>query len=266
VGDEPATLCWAAKPEEGLRGLYRSGGISFGAPSYQMSADRTEIRSLPVRTWSSATVTAGWERRNQASSLVESSLRDDGTGRLRGIVTQRFGEPLADWTIYYRNFVYFPTEPAEQLTAPSWKSGEKWVVDGYVPYTLIEGFLTGRRETVRKAQGTKQDSVSIQNDTYDPLEWNPFRLLRMISFHELAGGPAYTGLANNALVHMDLSRVVNLEHGVTDHAVLFARVKSPATRVRIDGEVLAPAEHWTFVRAVLPVSQGGTVSRADEAR
>jgi hypothetical protein len=118
---------------------------------------------------------------------------------------------------------------------------------------------------VRRASDKAQETISIQNETYNALEWNPFRLVRMISLHELAGGPAYTGLTNSALANMDLSRVVEQQHGVTDHAVLFARIKSPATSVTIDGETVTPSEHWTFVRAILPVSQSA-VSRADQSR
>lgn len=264
VGNTPATLCWAAKPEEGLRGLYRSGGISFGNPSYEINNARTEIHSLPVRTWSSATLSAEWEQ-PQSSTLVESALRDDGTGRLKGTVTHRFPEPLTDWAIYYRHYVYYPAEPTAQIANPSWAAGQKWGIDGNVPQTLITGYLTGRREVVRRATDTKQVGTSVLKDSYNALEWSPFRLVRMISLHKLAGGPDYTSLTNSALASMDLSRVIQLENGVTNHAVLFARIKSPATNVTVDGKAVAPAEHWTFVRVILPVSQSA-VSRADQSR
>ncbi len=56
----PAEVGWNAKPEEGLRGVYRQGGTQFGAPSYQTTADHHEIQGLPVRLWSSYSLASEW--------------------------------------------------------------------------------------------------------------------------------------------------------------------------------------------------------------
>jgi hypothetical protein len=93
--------------------------------------------------------------------------------------------------------------------------------------------------------------VFIESEIYDPMSRDLVRLWRTLSYHETTGGVAYTGLTNEALAQLDLSRLLGLEQ-----AVLFARLPGPATRYLINNEPAPPTEATTIIRAVLPVQPG----------
>jgi hypothetical protein len=117
---------------------------------------------------------------------------------------------------------------------------------------LIKTFLTGSQD--RLAKGV--DSISMKQQDYDPLDADPRRLLRMLVFHEAAGGPGFTGLTNDPLGTLDLSRLVNPDASLLKYpAVLLARTRSVVTKLQIDGKEVKPENRWTFIRAVLPVDQ-----------
>ncbi|MBX3442045.1 MAG: hypothetical protein KF774_06540 [Planctomyces sp.] len=256
-GREDVKLLWNAKPEEGLRGLYRRGGMHIGVPEYRVSADRSTIEDLPVRTWSSGAVAATWRRENApATPLVTAELRETSGERLRGTVRHHFAEPLTDWFIVFRRFAYFPDAGRGNLAAPVWAPGVDWSPQ-QGRQTLVDVYLTDRREIVtRTSRADKDQSVNIMTEAYNPLERNPSRLMRTLLFHEAANGSRYTTLSNYPLARLDGSRVINLEP-----AVLFARIRTPALTYQIDGEPVSPTESWTYVRAVLSVTPaGGTAS------
>ncbi len=253
----PARLGWNAKPEEGLRGLYRQGGINFGAPSYETSADHTEIRDLPVRVWSSYSLAADATRAlGDQPPFFESSLSESDAGRLQGDLQHHLPGPLREWIVFYKNFAYYPVARKGELQIADWQVGQRWRpgLDGQP--MILKSFLQGRRELLVKGQGKdfRKDQVASEVRPYDPLEFDPPRLFRMLSFHEAAAGSTYTGLANAPLSKLDLSRTV--EPGGTkalDHAVILGRIDAPLMNYQIDGTVVAPAASWTFVRAIVPV-------------
>jgi hypothetical protein len=255
AGGQPARICWAAKPEEGLRGLYRRGGISFGTPTYRLNTARTEIEDLPVRIWSSAAVEAEWEQDQPARQpLISGELRTLSSGRLRGSIRHHFVEPITDWFVVYRNFVFYPLAQRGNFTPLNWAPDTEWIVESG-DERLVKSFLTGQREAAVKVANEKDTRNITEVDRYDPLERNPLRLLRILSFHSATGGGAYTGLSNHALAKLDVSRLITIDEGV---AILFARLKTPVTKFNIDGQPLAPAEHWTFLRAMIPVKPAPT--------
>ena len=72
--------------------------------------------------------------------------------------------------------------------------------------------------------------------------------MRILTFHEAAGGKDYTGLDNSSLSYLDLSKMLTL-----DRAVLFGRINFPAAELIVDGESDAETTHTVFVRIVMPV-------------
>lgn len=252
-----AQLAWNAKPEEGLRGLYRQGGINFGAPEFRTSADHTQIEDLPIRLWSSYSLTAEASREQTGkAALFESSLTETEAGRLQGELQHNLPRPLSDWIVLYKNFVYHPVLQKGELRLGEWPAGAAWRpgVDGQS--ILVEGFLQGRRMMLVKGQGkdAKLDQVALEVTAYDALEFNPPRLLRMLSFHEAAKGAAYTGLSNFPLAKLDVSRLLDSgRYKGLDCAIVMGRLEAPLMNYEIDGASIKPAASWTFVRAVLPV-------------
>ncbi|QDT54890.1 hypothetical protein Pan44_29290 [Caulifigura coniformis] len=253
----PAGLAWSAKPEEGLRGLYRQGGINFGAPSFETTADHTRLEELPVRLWSSYSVAAEANRDlGGQPPMFESVLSESEAGRLRGEIRHHLSGPLNDWIVLYKNFLYHPVPARGELAVGEWASGGSWRPDFDGQSTLVKGYLQGARQFLAPGKGKdlKMKEVQLEVATYDASEFDPNRLIRFLSFHQAAGGSAYTGLANAPLAKLDLSRMLDIgpDKGI-DCAVVIGRLETPAMNYEINGAAVKPAGSWTFVRGILPV-------------
>jgi hypothetical protein len=252
-----ARLGWNAKPEEGLRGLYRQGGINFGSPTYRTTADHSRIEELPVRMWSSYSVLAEASRElKDQPPLFQSSLTESDAGRLQGEIRHHLPGPLRDWVVLYKNFLYHPVPRRGELMIGDWKPDEAWrpAFDGQS--TLVKVYLQGARQILTKGPGkdAKMEQVRTEVQPYDVSEFDPGHLMPILSFHEAAGGTSYTGLANAPLAKLDLSRALDSRaYKGTDCAVVMGRLESPAMSYEINGEKVQPASSWTFVRSVLPV-------------
>lgn len=248
--DDAARLRWVAKPEGGLRGLYRQGGLSVGSTDYDLSASRTQIDGLPLRTGSTYSLGGLWTHSwtEAETPLFEAELRDAEAGRLRGTLTHHFQGTLTDWIIAYKNFIYYPVAPRGSLAPLVWQSGQSWrPEDG--SQTVAQMLLTGRRTTAANLDSVKNQTLTIEMDEFDPLDRNVPRMMRTLLFHEATGGSAYTGLTNHPLQKLDATRLIS-----RDQAVLVARYAEPVTIYSVNGEPQKPTEHWTFIRAVLPVA------------
>jgi hypothetical protein len=252
-----ARLAWNAKPEEGLRGLYRQGGMNFGSPTFRTTSDHTRIDELPVRMWSSYSLSAEASRELKGQApLFESSLSESDAGRLQGEVQHHLPGSLRDWVIVYKNFLYHPVPGRGQLTIGEWKPGEEWRPAFHAQSTLVRVYLQEHRMTLTKGLGkdAKMEQVQLEVPPYDASEFDPGRLMPILSFHEAAGGTGYTGLANAPLAKLDLSRTLDSKsYKGTDCAVVMGRLEAPALTYEVNGSPAQPASSWTFVRAVVPV-------------
>lgn len=253
----PAQLTWNAKPEEGLRGLYRQGGINFGSPTYRTNAEHTTLQGLPVRQWSSFSIAAEWTGENLSGPpLVDATLAEIDAGRLTGGLKHHLPQPLKEWIVVYKNFVYYPFRKRGDLSEMEWLPGAEWRPDIEGQATLVRGFLTGRREMQVPGSGkdAKLDQIASEVEPYETTAFDPPRLIRMLSFHEAAGGSNYTGLSNFPLAKLDLSRALDTTtYKGIDSAYLIGRMETPVINYQIQGEAAKPASSWTFVRAALPV-------------
>lgn len=245
-----ARVSWFGKPETGFRGMYRTGGVDLGNPGYAFSPEYASILNLPIDQWSTKTVRAEWEQ--QVSLLpVENDLRDDGTGELAGSLTHHLPAPITDWILAYGGYVYFagrgaaesevniapgvPLEPAEVLP---------------VPRILSRVLVGGHNIVVDRGDKVGGDTTTPGRRTWDPLDRDPLNLMRMITFHEAAGGREYTGLSNATLARSDLSLLLPLHR-----AVLLGRISEPAMR-RTGKEDADPVNSSTIIRIILPVAAG----------
>jgi hypothetical protein len=88
------------------------------------------------------------------------------------------------------------------------------------------------------------------------------RIIRMMMFHDVAGGMDYTGLLHRFQSGLDFS-----DHLQQGRAVLVGRANSPASQIRLRNKnaMIEPAgEHFAFYRLLLPVST--QARRASEER
>ncbi len=258
VGFEAAprspVVTWAGIPESGFRGMYRAGGLDLANAPYSIGPDRDRIDNLPIGYASSKAVQAEW--RSSAQFIVRSDLQDDGSGRLQGTLTHDLPVGITDYCLAYRNLAYVPRATAINGRAPSLPPGLAWNPAESLQPRILDRYLKGI--TYRYVEDEKRkghEGVPNQRD-YDPLGLDSLAWARVLTFHDVTGGPQYTTLSNHALAESDLSRLLGL-----NRAVLFGRIESPAVTYAVDGEEASPERQWTFVRLVLPVRPADAESR-----
>lgn len=117
----------------------------------------------------------------------------------------------------------------------------------------IQGFLTHTTTKTVETDSNLGITETIQEKKpYDSLSRDLLQFVRILSFHSLAGGKAYTGLENNSLRHLEFLDAMKM-----NQAVLIGRLRTPLSRLKIvDGEhsgVIEESKQDTFVRILLPV-------------
>jgi hypothetical protein len=248
----PFRLSWAGVPETGFGGMYRSGGIEFGRPSYRYTAGGAGIDDLPTAMWSTASLTAS--RTHRSEGLVESDLTSRGFGLLSGTLTHHLGGPLREWMLAYGPGVYFSKVNPRTGEAAIIEPNTAWSPDGpSVHQQELLGYLTQTRLKAVKgsdASNRKTAEYRLAQSTYDPFSREPAGILRMITFYRRAGGEKYTQLNSDSLRHFDYTGLLEL-----DRAILFARVDTPVADLKWNDKPLTSTRRSTFVRIVLPVRQ-----------
>jgi hypothetical protein len=255
----PSRLSWSGAPEAGIGGMYRPGGLQLARRLYQFGEAATEIENLPISIWSTQSLTAQWDHVPLESKtegpLIESALQSVGVGRLSGSITHQLPFPLDDCLLAFGNRVYFPMQRVRGVPMPILGPLQTWEVGGQSrgEQRELRGYLTQVTSTrVPKETGSaKETRVQIEQTPYNPLSRDRTELVRMLTFHQAAGGSSYTRLRDDQLQELDLS--LQLRMG---RAVLFGRLKSnspAAARVVVDGQALNPAAQATYIRCVLPV-------------
>src|SRR4029077_8032424 len=110
--------------------------------------------------------------------------------------------------------------------------------------------LTGEKQTRRSREDAFKTEIMTTTEAYNALDRNRREQVRMLSFHEIAGGVEYTGLAHAALRDLELTPLVQLGRGV-----LIGRLPAGSAQVVVDGNQPKPVRHETWVRLILPVLQ-----------
>jgi hypothetical protein len=250
-------MVWYGVPESSYGGMYRPGGFELGRSDYEFSPEATAVQNLPVKIWSTRGLTGQWSRRG--APPVSGALRSTGLGRLSGSISHQLGAPLHDWTLVYGGRAYLPPANRRDGGSDALPPGKELRPDvrNAVPSRELKSYLTGTRAVRVNPGSPTREEILDQETRYDPL--NPGKpvdaqateIVRMISFHEAAGGTGYTGLQNSALGDLDLTELVN----DLNRAVLFGRIEIPAGRLVLNGEAVEAGHHSTFVRIVFPVTR-----------
>lgn len=242
----PVRLSWVGTPDTSFSGLYREQSTEIGQSRYEVQVHEGSIRDLPLTQWGTFPLCAEWDA-PQTNNFIESQLTANQVGRLSGTIKLKLDDTLDDWFIAYANRVYrFQPKgldgPIEPLPA-----GQVFRIDQpSVTQRELQGFLT--RATAGAAQ---------RQERYDPLDLDPGSILRMLSFHEEAGGTGYTQLTNQAFEGLDCSRQLRL-----GRAVLFGRLKTAAAAWQLGDAPVKVANRVTYVRMILPVERTGEVLRS----
>lgn len=238
---------WIERPESGYRGMYRSGGLEPQKPAYHLSADRQGIDDLPTRIWSTGSLGSVWEANlNPEKPIVEANLSDPGTGRLSGTLTYQGNQELTEWFIAYGNFAYFPRTSRGQQQTPLQPGDQINLRE--TRSNILRGVLIGLTHTSIFKENQNRGKTFVVREDYDTLSYEPYPILRTLSFHEVTGGRAYTNLGNDSLQAADLSNLLELHR-----AVLFGRMKTPLTQFTVNGNPPNFAQQDSVVRIILPV-------------
>ncbi len=242
-------LGWTGIPETGFRGMYRSGGLDLAKPQYQFAAGLAAMEDVPVRIWSSSSVTASHLGRiDDPDTAISSDLEGVG-GQIYGTVTNRLNIPIEDWFIAYKNLVYFPRVSEKGGGEGALAVGQTVSIpQSRLVVRTARSFLTGVTMVRSKEDGTTHDLEGAKRHSYDPLSQDFDRIFRAISFYRASGGKEFTTLENEALDRLDLSPFLGLSR-----AVLFGRLAASPAQLLVDGEPVEAADSVTYIRVLLPV-------------
>lgn len=250
-------VSWSGTPEADFRGMYRAGGLDLANAPYSITENRGSVENLPIGYASSKAVEAEWRSPvDSEQPLITAELQDDGSGRLQGSLTHYLPDAITDYCLAYRNLAYVPRATAVGGRAPSLPPGLAWNPQETIQARILDRYLKGI--TYRYVEDEKRkghEGVPNQRE-YDPLGLDSLNWARVLTFHEVTGGPQYTTLTNHALADSDFSPLLEV-----NRAVLFGRIATPAVTLNVDGEAAAPEQQWTFVRLIIPVRPADASSR-----
>lgn len=246
-------LHWIAAPESNFGGMYRAAGLNLGGAGYQFSEGLSGIDNLPISA-ASDRILASSATFTVSPDLFELNLKQAGTGHLSrdSTFTHHLPGPIEDWVLVYGNRIYFHDflKGEDLLGSSAIEPGVVWSSTGKTTGGReLRSFLTGARfqKTGRKSSGNGEEFEHTHVE-WDRRATDLQTIVRMITFHELAGGRDYTGLQNAAFSELEMSDSMPL-----DRAVLFGRVSVPSATLQIDGQPLKPDQQESFIRVLLRV-------------
>ena len=253
----PPLVSWAAPAENRVGGLYREGGVQLTQRDYHAVSSTSPTQQAgfvdyPLQVWSTGHLCGEWSAKTP--ELVESKLVSSGLGRLSGTVSHHLPDTLEDCLLAYANRVYFPvvrrTQGAGRADLVPHFS---WEIGGSQPVEQrdLRSFLTQvyTKEIRRDNQKTNSEMLDMQTP-YDPARRDQAYIIRMLTFHQAAGGHDYTGMRHDVLGNFDLSSHLRL-----GRAVLLGRLKKSAAEWKVNGSAITAPDSQTFVRIVLPVDR-----------
>lgn len=253
-GPSAGWLHWIAAPESNFGGMYRAAGLNIGGAEYQFSEGLSGIDNLPISA-ASDRILASSATSTVSPDLFDLNLKQAGTGHLSrdSTFTHHLPGPIEDWVLVYGNRIYFHDflKGEDLLGSSAIEPGVVWSSTGKTTGGReLRSFLTGARfqKTGRKSTG-QGDEFEHTNVEWDRRATDLQVIVRMLTFHELAGGRDYTGLLNAASSDLEMSDSLPL-----DRAVLFGKVSVPSATLQLDGQSLTPDQHESFIRVLLRVA------------
>ncbi|MBI5756992.1 MAG: hypothetical protein HZA46_00575 [Planctomycetales bacterium] len=240
-----ATVSWSGVPEDAVGGMYRIGGLNLARRLYRMDEAISQCESVPLLVGSSKSFEATWN--HAAKQLVISSLESSGVGRLDGTIAHALPMPLEDCLLAYGGRLYrLSGSESSSSLAPH----QEWSPSQRRQLRDLKAFLTNTIAQREQQQDKNRKDVFLKETPYDPTLTDRDVLVRMLTFHQAAGGTGYTGLNHDLLRSLDLSEMMQL-----GRAVLMGRIRSPVAKVLVNGQAVEPSDRATYVRFIVPVKQ-----------
>ncbi len=242
-------VSWSGMAETTFGGMYRKGGFEPGRTSYSYFDSAQGLKGFPISIWSSRVIVSRWTTHQEP--LVESSLQSVGLNQLQGSMTHHLPVPIEQWIMAYGNRVFRPRASGNGFESFQIHPNRVWDPNGAgVHQRELRGFLTRtvKRKIVRSV-GAGED-ILTERAQYNSLNLDPVDFMRMLTFHDAAGGRKYTGLMNQSLRQLDFSSFLHL-----DRAVLFGKINVASAELQLDGTSVKPTNHVAFVRFLLPVER-----------
>ncbi|MFM8218049.1 MAG: hypothetical protein ACKOJF_03910, partial [Planctomycetaceae bacterium] len=244
-GAAAAQLTWVGSPENALGGVYREPGLNLGGRPYRVVDDGAEILNLPVGQWSTRSLVGRWEARVTAPVVI-SRLQSSGLNQVQGTLSHTLPGTLRECLLVVGNWAYAPKNDERSL-AP----GVPWQPAGAGSRQReLRALLTGERRERFKREGQLEGDIITSTAAYDPQQRDPMEILKMLTFHEAAGGIEYTGLFHAGLGDLELSPQTQVGQGV-----LIGRLDLPASSVELNGAARPASRQVTLVRLVIPIEQ-----------
>ena len=238
-------MAWHGRPESSFGGMYRGGGTEIARPAYSAEPGARGLEGMPIAVWSARNLETEWE--GSTTGVVDNQLESPGPSRLGGSLRHHFPQPIEDWIVAYGHQVFRPRHESQDGPRVPLPPDVAWL-----PMTAnqreLAGYLTGATNVKIKTETSQFEETRVEHADYDPLDRDPTVIMRMLTFHQEAGGTAYTGLENGALRTYDWTPLLDL-----DRAVLVGRIRRPVMRWTVDGKPLEPETKVTIVRLLLPV-------------
>lgn len=197
------------------------------APSFAPQPDRLE--QVPLAAASSRVFEGEWIA-PCGPAVVDSDLRRDAQGMLRGRLVSRLPFALEGCAVYHAGWCYD--------------------IGSFAPGASFDP-LAGKGPRTLAAALTRSAAVMerVQTERWDTERTDLERILEIVGFHEAAGGTSYTSLEAGPLGRLDLSALLPIER-----AVLVGR--GPAgTAWRLDGDARDAAAAVVLWRIVIPLDR-----------
>jgi hypothetical protein len=247
-------MAWLGLPGKGLGGMDPQTTDTVGWNSgYEFSPDLAAVRGLPIRVWSSRSLTARWNERVPAAGL-ESDLAEEEQ-LLVGTITNNLKFPLTKCVLAYDRWAYEleTLRPGQSVALAAMARSE--LQTRWTGLKLVMESGTGGR-------GPERSGFREEAAVYDRTSTDALYVLRMMMFFEAAGGQRYTGLTNDYQRFVDLSDLLKTGRAILvaeapDGEVEGSRSRGGAELCR-DGQSIAQGpndRHAVLYRFVLPVKK-----------
>lgn len=243
TGDEDALrqvwLSWQGLPGGALGGMEQTmAGPATVARGYESSAERDELRGVPVPVWATKSFVASWQ--TTCTPGIDARLRLTADDVAEGRLTSRLEHPLRDCLLIAGRWAWQLGELGPGQTAAIVPGDQRDL------QALLKDF-----KLVREQGRTTTVDVEVSTP-YNPAGFDVRSILRQMMFYDANSGRRYTGLLNRYQHNLDFSN-----HLALGQAVLWGAAAEPATEVCDHGRPLSGPDdqHWTFYRYLLPVAR-----------
>ncbi|QDU74721.1 hypothetical protein Pan97_17340 [Bremerella volcania] len=230
-------VSWQGLAGSGLGGMSARQSISTVPTPYDIDFAQTgettqaSLQELPIQIWSSKTLMGrGWGSLNETEY---EPLSERESQLIEGLLTNPTDMELTDCYVFHGRWAYFVAKLPARGTA-----------------RIVPGQSAQNTEKVLKRRRVQESTDG--GELWDRQSTDVQRIMEVTMFHSAAGGRSYSSLTNRFQSYVDLS-----SHIAGDRAVLVGKVKSPPSKIQVDGQSVDndQAQSWSYVRIIYPVQK-----------